>query len=140
MNFRSFLSIFITRDLEEFCHIFLMRFSNFKLYHVFWFIQSFTPSNSGFIQLKIYDNGNANIFFLKIFFFTSAIDLHLAVKIETTKQWNLLKYNLPLDFPANDLEFYNPQNVVATGFAIADNRLFLATPRLFSGVPATLSV
>lgn len=62
-----------------------------------------------------------------------------AANLETTKQWSLLAYNFPWDFPANDLEFYNPENVVATGIAVGQDRLFLATPRLFSGVPATVS-
>lgn len=62
-----------------------------------------------------------------------------APNLETTKQWSLLAYNFPWDFPANDLEFYNPENVVATGIAVGEDRLFLATPRLFSGVPATIS-
>ncbi|KAG4070404.1 hypothetical protein HA402_006546 [Bradysia odoriphaga] len=62
-----------------------------------------------------------------------------AVNIVTTKQWNLLAFNLPSHFPGNDSQFYNSHNVVATGFAMTGNRFFLATPRLFSGVPATLS-
>lgn len=62
-----------------------------------------------------------------------------AANLETNKQWSLLAYNLPWDFPGNDLEFYNPENVVATGIAVGQDRLFLATPRLFSGVPATVS-
>lgn len=33
-----------------------------------------------------------------------------------------------------------PENVVATGIEIDHERIFVATPRLFSGVPATLSV
>lgn len=76
---------------------------------------------------------------LFIYFSVTPFNLHLAASLETIKQWNLLTFNLPLDFPANNLEFNNPQNVVATGFAVAENRLFLATPRLFSGVPATLT-
>lgn len=81
---------------------------------------------------------------ISAFFFLISVTLfklhhQVAANLETLKQWSLLSYNLPLDFPANDLEFYNPKNIVATGFAIAKNRLFLATPRLFSGVPATLT-
>lgn len=59
--------------------------------------------------------------------------------LETLKQWNLLSYDLPWDFPAQDKEFFNPENVVATGIAVTQDRIFIATPRLFSGVPATLS-
>lgn len=59
--------------------------------------------------------------------------------LETRKQWNLLNFNLPWDFPANDKEFNDPQMVVATGLAVDYTRIFVATPRLFSGVPATIS-
>lgn len=60
--------------------------------------------------------------------------------LEARKQWSVLTYNLPWDFPANDKEFYDPEGVVATGIAVDYGRIFIATPRLFSGVPATLSV
>ncbi|KAJ6623030.1 Protein yellow [Pseudolycoriella hygida] len=78
------------------------------------------------------------MFALCVLILVTSSDLH-AVKVQITKQWTLLTYNLPAEFPADNLEFNNPQNVVATGFAISGDRLFLATPRLFSGVPATLS-
>lgn len=83
----------------------------------------------------------AMILAFAITFFTvaSAELRQTTVNFETTKQWSLLAYNFPWDFPANDLEFYNPENVVATGIAVGQDRLFLATPRLFSGVPATIS-
>uniref|UniRef100_A0A182MFR8 Bee-milk protein n=1 Tax=Anopheles culicifacies TaxID=139723 RepID=A0A182MFR8_9DIPT len=59
--------------------------------------------------------------------------------METIKQWNLLSYNFPWDYPVENKDFYNAENVVATGIEVGYNRIFLATPRLFSGVPATLS-
>lgn len=59
--------------------------------------------------------------------------------LEEIKNWNILTYNLPWDSPADDREYYNPESVVATGIAIDQHRLFVATPRLFSGVPATIS-
>uniref|UniRef100_A0A182QQT8 Bee-milk protein n=1 Tax=Anopheles farauti TaxID=69004 RepID=A0A182QQT8_9DIPT len=65
-----------------------------------------------------------------------ADDLH---KMEVVKQWNLLNYNFPWDYPASSKEFYNPENVVATGMEVGYDRIFIATPRLFSGVPATVS-
>ncbi|KAJ6637741.1 Major royal jelly protein 1 [Pseudolycoriella hygida] len=81
-----------------------------------------------------------NLAFATIFLTVASAELQQpAPNIEITKQWSLLAYNFPWDFPANDLEFYNPENVVATGIAVSDDRLFLATPRLFSGVPATIS-
>ncbi|XP_049278211.1 major royal jelly protein 1 isoform X2 [Anopheles funestus] len=60
-------------------------------------------------------------------------------KMEVVKQWNLLNYNFPWDYPAASKEFYNPENVVATGLEVGYDRIFVATPRLFSGVPATVS-
>uniref|UniRef100_A0A182NE21 Bee-milk protein n=1 Tax=Anopheles dirus TaxID=7168 RepID=A0A182NE21_9DIPT len=59
--------------------------------------------------------------------------------VETVKQWNLLAYNFPWDYPASNKDFYNPENIVATGIEVGYDRIFIATPRLFSGVPATLS-
>lgn len=59
--------------------------------------------------------------------------------LEMVKQWNVLSYNLPWDFPANDKEFYDPEAVIATGIAVDYERIFVATPRLYSGVPATIS-
>uniref|UniRef100_A0AAG5CNI6 Yellow-e n=1 Tax=Anopheles atroparvus TaxID=41427 RepID=A0AAG5CNI6_ANOAO len=58
---------------------------------------------------------------------------------ETVKQWNLLSYNFPWDYPTSNKDFYNPENIVATGLEVGHDRIFIATPRLFSGVPATLS-
>lgn len=59
--------------------------------------------------------------------------------LETVKQWNLLTYNFPYDWPSANSDFYNPENVVATGIDVGHQRIFISTPRLFSGVPATLS-
>jgi hypothetical protein len=61
-------------------------------------------------------------------------------QLETVKQWNLLTYNFPWDWPVNDKTLYNPEQTVTTGIEVGKDRIFLATPRLFSGVPATLSV
>lgn len=75
--------------------------------------------------------------------------LHLAVDaeihatgppLEDVKQWNVLAFNSPWNPPANDKDYYVPENVVATGIAIDYERIFIATPRLFAGVPSTLSV
>lgn len=41
--------------------------------------------------------------------------------------------------PVNNKELYNAEQIVTTGFEIGVDRIFLATPRLFSGVPATIS-
>ncbi|CAO1422196.1 unnamed protein product [Diamesa serratosioi] len=60
-------------------------------------------------------------------------------QLEVLKQWNLLNFDFPYDWPMNDKDLYNPEQVVSTGIEIGRDRLFLATPRLFSGVPATLT-
>lgn len=60
-------------------------------------------------------------------------------KLETVKQWSFLSYNFPWDYPSNNKDFYNPENVVATGIEVGYDRIFIATPRLFSGVSSTLS-
>ena len=50
-----------------------------------------------------------------------------------------MNYDFLPSLPENDKNFYNPERIVTTGFEIGKNRIFLATPRLFAGVPATLS-
>ncbi|XP_023316259.1 protein yellow isoform X2 [Trichogramma pretiosum] len=57
--------------------------------------------------------------------------------LETVAQWPLLDYIFPYD-PAF-LEQFQPENVVPTGLEIGWHRIFVATPRLRAGVPATLS-
>jgi hypothetical protein len=59
--------------------------------------------------------------------------------VETVKQWNLVTFDFPYDWPANDKDLFNPEQIVTTGLEIGSDRIFLATPRLFSGVPATIS-
>ncbi|KAG5671106.1 hypothetical protein PVAND_001320 [Polypedilum vanderplanki] len=59
--------------------------------------------------------------------------------LEVIKQWSLVNFNFPHDWPSNNKEFYNGEQIVTTGFEVGSNRIFLATPRLFSGVPATIS-
>lgn len=59
--------------------------------------------------------------------------------LEIIKQWNLVNYNFQPNHPAGDKKFYDPEKIVTTGIEVSGDRIFLATPRLFSGVPATLS-
>lgn len=83
----------------------------------------------------------ANIFLL-VLYWAPAIygEIHASgPPLEDIKQWNVLTYNLPWDAPADNKDFYNPIGVVATGIAVDYERIFVATPRLFSGVPATIS-
>lgn len=55
--------------------------------------------------------------------------------LETVAQWRLLEFALP-----NDRGFqYQPENIVMTGIEITWDRIFISTPRLRAGVPATLS-
>jgi hypothetical protein len=59
--------------------------------------------------------------------------------LETIMQWNLVNYDFPYDWPVNDKDLYNAEQIVTTGIEIGNNRIFLATPRLFSGVPTAIS-
>lgn len=59
--------------------------------------------------------------------------------LQVAKHWKLLSYNIPSATRANDPNFYNPQNVLITGIAVTADRIFVATPKLFSGVPSTVS-
>lgn len=59
--------------------------------------------------------------------------------LQTVAQWNVADFNFEWNAPVNDKDFYNPENVVATGIAIGYDKIFVATPRLFSGVPSTLN-
>lgn len=59
--------------------------------------------------------------------------------LETVKQWNLVNFDFPYDWPVNDKDLYNGAQIVTTGLEVGDDRIFLAQPRLFSGVPATIS-
>lgn len=60
--------------------------------------------------------------------------------LQTAKQWKLLSYNFKPQAAVNDVNFYNPRNVLITGIAVSRDRIFVATPKLFSGVSSTLSV
>jgi hypothetical protein len=60
-------------------------------------------------------------------------------QLEIVKQWNLLRYDFPWNWPVHDINLNNPEKIVMTGVEIGQNRLFVSTPRLYAGVPATLS-
>lgn len=80
--------------------------------------------------------------YLLVLFWVQAIngEIHSSgPPLENIKQWNVLSYNLPWDSPVNNEDYYNPLSIVATGIAVDYDRIFIATPRLFSGVPATVS-
>ncbi|RZB40748.1 yellow-e, partial [Asbolus verrucosus] len=56
---------------------------------------------------------------------------------EVINQWNLLDYSFPYDYDL--INSYRPENSVFTGLEITDDRIFLAVPRLRTGVGATLA-
>lgn len=60
-----------------------------------------------------------------------------AETLETVAQWQLLDFALPYD--RGFLNQYQQENIVLTGIEIAWDRIFVSTPRLRAGVPATLS-
>lgn len=60
-----------------------------------------------------------------------------AQTLEPIAQWQLLDFALPHD--RDFINQYQPENIVMTGIEIAWNRIFISTPRLRAGVPATLS-
>lgn len=60
-----------------------------------------------------------------------------AEMLETVAQWQLLDFALPYD--RGFLDQYQQENIVLTGIEIAWDRVFVSTPRLRAGVPATLS-
>lgn len=59
--------------------------------------------------------------------------------LDIIKQWNLVNFNFQPNHPANDKNYFDAEKIVTTGIEVSGDRIFLATPRLFSGVPATLS-
>lgn len=59
--------------------------------------------------------------------------------LEVVKQWRVFTYNFLPHAPVKDVNFYNPSNILSTGLAVMNDRIFIATPKLFSGVPSTLS-
>jgi hypothetical protein len=57
--------------------------------------------------------------------------------LETIAQWQLMNFAFPYD-PAFHMQF-EPENVVPTGIEVGWHRIFIAMPRLRSGVPATIA-
>lgn len=58
-------------------------------------------------------------------------------QIEIMNQWSFLKFNVPFTYPM--LRNYVPENTVFTSLEVGWDRVFLATPRLWPGNPATVS-
>ena len=59
--------------------------------------------------------------------------------LQLAKQWKLFTYNFLPHAPMRDMNFFNPSNILATGLVITEDRIFIATPKLFSGVSSTLN-
>ncbi|XP_046470643.1 dopaminechrome tautomerase [Neodiprion pinetum] len=73
-----------------------------------------------------------------IAFFGVLVSLSSAAdQLEVIAQWPLMDFALPYD--RGFLDNFRPENVVPTGIEIAWHRIFIATPRLRAGIPATLS-
>ena len=72
--------------------------------------------------------------------YSGQIEAQISPKLDVVKQWNTFTYNFPCDWPTNDKSLYDVENIVTAGIEIGADRIFITTPRLFSGVPATLSV
>lgn len=64
---------------------------------------------------------------------------HHWANYEVTKEWKTLSYNFLPHAPIHDDSFYNPLNILATGLVLHKERIFIATPKLFSGVPSTVN-
>nr|CAH7736176.1 unnamed protein product [Callosobruchus chinensis] len=59
------------------------------------------------------------------------------LQLDVVNQWNYLSFDLPYHFSyASEIRL---DNTVFTGLEVSDDRIFIATPRLRAGVPATLS-
>ncbi|XP_075154090.1 L-dopachrome tautomerase yellow-e [Haematobia irritans] len=59
--------------------------------------------------------------------------------LQVLRQWKVFTYNFLPHAPIQDVNFYNPSNILATGLAVTHDRMFIATPKLFAGVPSTLN-
>lgn len=64
---------------------------------------------------------------------------HHWANFEVTKEWKTFSYNFLPHAPVQDDNFYNPLNILATGLVLHKERIFIATPKLFSGVPSTVN-
>ncbi|KAI4502100.1 hypothetical protein M0802_002782 [Mischocyttarus mexicanus] len=60
-----------------------------------------------------------------------------AENLETLMEWSFMDFLLPYD--RDFYERYRPENIVPTGIEVSWRRIFISTPRLRDGVPATLS-
>ncbi|KAJ8959618.1 hypothetical protein NQ318_021804 [Aromia moschata] len=73
---------------------------------------------------------------LGIFFCIHDTSTSHSSRLEVVNEWNLLDFDVPFHVDYRDIKL---ENTVFTGLELSDDRIFLATPRLRDGVPATLS-
>ncbi|XP_039289949.1 protein yellow [Nilaparvata lugens] len=59
-----------------------------------------------------------------------------SAEIEVVKQWPLLTFDTPFNYPRN--EEYTPQRTVFTGFEVGWDKIYLSLPRFQAGAPASL--
>lgn len=62
-----------------------------------------------------------------------------APNMQVVKQWKAFTYKFLPHAPVHDMNFYNPANILATGLVMTHDRIFVATPKLFAGVPSTVN-
>ncbi|XP_065366831.1 major royal jelly protein 1 [Calliphora vicina] len=67
------------------------------------------------------------------------LEAHRPSSLQLAKQWKLFTFNFLSHAPINDMNFFNPSNILATGLVVTEDRFIIATPKLFSGVPSTLN-
>uniref|UniRef100_A0A0K8VAP2 Protein yellow n=1 Tax=Bactrocera latifrons TaxID=174628 RepID=A0A0K8VAP2_BACLA len=71
--------------------------------------------------------------------FRPARSLAVRSNLEIVKQWKLFSYAFPQNAPVSDTNYYNPLTIVPTSMTVGYDRIYIATPKLFAGVPTTVS-
>lgn len=71
-----------------------------------------------------------------IFHLLCTLMVSASAQLEIMNQWSFLKFNAPFNYPVGN---YLPENTVFTGLEVGWDRVFLSTPRLWPGNPATVS-
>ncbi|XP_050540185.1 protein yellow-like [Daktulosphaira vitifoliae] len=69
--------------------------------------------------------------------FLSLAPSTLLANLQMVNEWTTLRYDIPFNYP--NAEEFKSDVAIPTGFEIGWDRVFLTTPRLFNGNPATLA-
>jgi len=72
---------------------------------------------------------------LRLSFLLTWLVIGISSKIEIMNQWNFLRYEIPFLHP----KLNNTNNIVFTGMEVGWDRIYLATPRIWPGNPATVA-